>query len=177
MKRHVASLLAQALDALREAGELPAEAELPEIQVERARDRAYGDYAANTAMVLAKAARRKPRELAEAIRDRLPAGVDRVQAFGGIHRAFWFYDRDELIIPMARYERRGCLASPYLLVWTQHQLRIRDHFPDARLVNRLPYHDLLLFRARSSGPLCPEAQEASEAAAIPTVARETGEPA
>ncbi|MBK1725870.1 arginine--tRNA ligase [Halorhodospira neutriphila] len=73
MKRHVASLLAQALDALREAGELPAEAALPEIQVERARDRAYGDYAANAAMVLAKAARRKPRELAEAIRDRLPA--------------------------------------------------------------------------------------------------------
>ena len=73
MKRHVASLLAQALEAMREAGELPADLELPEVQVERARDRAHGDYAANTAMVLAKTARQKPRDLAETIRSRLPA--------------------------------------------------------------------------------------------------------
>ncbi len=72
MKRHVASLLAQALASLRDAGGLPADVELPEIQVERARDRAHGDYAANTAMVLAKAARCKPRDLAEQIRAHLP---------------------------------------------------------------------------------------------------------
>ncbi|MFP4647801.1 MAG: arginine--tRNA ligase [Halorhodospira sp.] len=84
MKRHVASLLAQALMAMREAGELPADIELPEIQVERARDRAHGDYAANTAMVLAKPARQKPRDLAEAIRARLPVSeaIARVEVAG-----------------------------------------------------------------------------------------------
>ncbi len=83
MKRHVASLLAQALAAMREAGELPADIELPEVQVERARDRAHGDYAANTAMVLAKPAGQKPRELAEAMRARLPAS----EAISGVEVA------------------------------------------------------------------------------------------
>lgn len=83
MKRHVASLLAQALAAMREAGELPADIELPQVQVERARDRAHGDYAANTAMVLAKPAGQKPRELAEAIRARLPAS----EAIAGVEVA------------------------------------------------------------------------------------------
>ena len=83
MKRHVASLLAQALAAMREAGELPADIELPQVQVERARDRAHGDYAANTAMVLAKPAGQKPRELAEAMRARLPAS----EAISGVEVA------------------------------------------------------------------------------------------
>lgn len=72
MKRHVANLLAQALHAMRANGELAPHIELPEIQVERARDRAHGDYAANTAMLLAKLAGCKPRDLAAAIRDHLP---------------------------------------------------------------------------------------------------------
>jgi arginyl-tRNA synthetase len=41
--------------------------------VERTRDSAHGDFACNVAMQLAKAARRKPRELAQAIVDALPA--------------------------------------------------------------------------------------------------------
>lgn len=72
MKHHVAALLAQALERLRQDGTLPADAR-PGVQVERARDRSHGDYAANTAMVLARQAGRKPRELAEAIVEALPA--------------------------------------------------------------------------------------------------------
>lgn len=72
MKQHVVTLLTDALTALRADGTLPSDAN-PEIQVERARDRTHGDYAANTAMVLAKAAKRKPREIADAIVAALPA--------------------------------------------------------------------------------------------------------
>ncbi|MCG5529258.1 arginine--tRNA ligase [Halorhodospira halochloris] len=72
MKRHVANLLDQALQAMRANGDLAQDLELPEIQVERARDRAHGDYAANTAMLLAKRAGRNPRDLAATIRAHLP---------------------------------------------------------------------------------------------------------
>ncbi len=84
MKRDLARLLAQALDAMQACGELPADIDRPEVQVERARDRAHGDYAANIAMVLAKPARWKPRDLAEAIRAHLPASEDvaRVEVAG-----------------------------------------------------------------------------------------------
>jgi len=50
--------------------------ELPEqIVIERTRDRAHGDFACNIAMVLAKLARSKPRELAERIVAHLPASA------------------------------------------------------------------------------------------------------
>jgi arginyl-tRNA synthetase len=41
--------------------------------IERTRDATHGDFATNAAMQLAKAAKRKPRELAQAIIDALPA--------------------------------------------------------------------------------------------------------
>jgi len=52
--------------------------------VERTRDASHGDFATNAAMQLAKAARRKPRELAQAIIDALPASelVARVEIAG-----------------------------------------------------------------------------------------------
>ncbi len=72
MKHLLASLLSQALHQLHSQGVLPAEIG-GEAKVECARDRAHGDYASNVAMALAKDARRKPRELAEAIVAALPA--------------------------------------------------------------------------------------------------------
>jgi arginyl-tRNA synthetase len=45
----------------------------PAAAVERTRDATHGDFATNAAMQLAKAAKRKPRELAQAIVDALPA--------------------------------------------------------------------------------------------------------
>ncbi len=71
MKRHLQELVATALNTLRAEGEL--ECELPEILVERTRDRRFGDFACNVAMLLAKPARRKPREIAERVVERLPA--------------------------------------------------------------------------------------------------------
>jgi arginyl-tRNA synthetase len=67
--------------ALIAAGELPAGIDQTRVTVEPPRDAAHGDMATNAAMVLAKDAGKKPRELAEKIAeqlraDELIAGVD-----------------------------------------------------------------------------------------------------
>src|SRR5256886_10452303 len=55
------------------AGILPAGIDQSRIVVEPPREAAHGDMATNAAMVLAKDARKKPRELAEAIAAKLSA--------------------------------------------------------------------------------------------------------
>ena len=71
-------LFAEVLDRVRAAnaelaaaGLLPAELDQSRVLVEPPRDASHGDMATNAAMVLAKAAGRKPRELAEAIAEKL----------------------------------------------------------------------------------------------------------
>ncbi|WP_290650939.1 arginine--tRNA ligase [Aquisalimonas sp.] len=83
MKEQLRSLIATAVDRLVADGTLPPDTRV-EIQVERARDKSHGDYAVNTAMVLAKQARRKPRELAERLVAAMPqdAGVAGVTIAG-----------------------------------------------------------------------------------------------
>ena len=83
MKHHLESLLAHALAQLQASGALPTDLAV-EAKVERARDRQHGDFASNVAMGLAKSARRKPRELAEAIVAALPASqaVHKVEIAG-----------------------------------------------------------------------------------------------
>src|SRR5690606_4021347 len=71
VKDHLRELVLQALLDLRRAGQLPADSE-PEFVIERTRSREHGDYASNVALLLAKAAGRKPRELAEQIVGTLP---------------------------------------------------------------------------------------------------------
>src|SRR5258708_15566904 len=63
----------RANDELIAAGTLPAGIDQSRVTVEPPRDPAHGDIATNAAMVLAKDAGRKPRELAEAIADKLRA--------------------------------------------------------------------------------------------------------
>ncbi len=72
MKEHLQQLIGEALERLRKEGILPADC-APTIQIERTRDKQHGDFASNIAMVLAKQARRRPRDLAEAIVACLPA--------------------------------------------------------------------------------------------------------
>lgn len=84
MKEQIRQLLQSAVDHLVEDGTLPPETHV-NIQVERTRDKRHGDFAANTAMLLAKPARRKPRELAEALLAAIPApspGVERLEIAG-----------------------------------------------------------------------------------------------
>ena len=64
-----------ASDALIAAGILPSGIDQSRVTVEPPRDPAHGDMSTNAAMVLAKDAGRKPRELAEAIAEKLRADV------------------------------------------------------------------------------------------------------
>ncbi|GHE22306.1 arginine--tRNA ligase [Halomonas urumqiensis] len=71
MKEIIVTLLEGALDNLKQQGVLPVDLS-PAIKVDPARDKAHGDYATNLALMLAKPAGKKPRELAEALVEALP---------------------------------------------------------------------------------------------------------
>lgn len=72
MKEHIQQLLEQTIDRLKADEVIPADA-APRIQVDRTKDKSHGDLATNLAMMLAKPARKNPRELAGLIIDNLPA--------------------------------------------------------------------------------------------------------
>src|SRR5262245_1495207 len=67
----VLSRVQAAVDALAAEGALPGGLDLSRILVEPPREAAHGDMATNAAMVLAKPAGKKPREVAEAIAAKL----------------------------------------------------------------------------------------------------------
>lgn len=83
MKNHIRHLVQHALNQLTEQGVLPKEL-TPNIQVENTRDKAHGDFACNIAMMLAKPAQMKPRDLAEKIIQALPQDpqISQVQIAG-----------------------------------------------------------------------------------------------
>lgn len=73
MKQHIEQLIQTALENLKTNGEL--EMDFPPIHVETTKDKEHGDFACNIALVLAKAAQCKPRELAELIVGALPVSL------------------------------------------------------------------------------------------------------
>ncbi|PRH81770.1 arginine--tRNA ligase [Arenimonas caeni] len=84
MKDHLRELVDQALLDLRRHGRLPQDLPTPGFVVERTKSREHGDYASNVAMLLAKPAGMKPRELAELLVETLPASqhVEKVAIAG-----------------------------------------------------------------------------------------------
>src|SRR5258706_566724 len=74
--RHFIGEIEAALGAMQAAGELPAGLDFSAITAEPPRDAAHGDIATNAAMVLAKAAKKKPRDIADALLPRLKANPD-----------------------------------------------------------------------------------------------------
>jgi arginyl-tRNA synthetase len=72
MKQQLAQLIHSAVQALKGEGVLPDDFS-PDIQIDRTRDASHGDFASNIAMVSAKVARCKPRDLAEKLVAALPA--------------------------------------------------------------------------------------------------------
>ncbi|MCF6355745.1 MAG: arginine--tRNA ligase [Candidatus Polarisedimenticolaceae bacterium] len=72
MKVQIQHLLSQALEQLAADGTLPAE-QITQPVIDRTRDISHGDFASNIAMVLARMARCRPRDLAEKIVAYLPA--------------------------------------------------------------------------------------------------------
>lgn len=72
MKNQIQQLVSQALSKIAEDGRI-GDAPIPQPVIERTRDPRHGDFACNVALVLAKAARCKPRDLAEQLIAALPA--------------------------------------------------------------------------------------------------------
>jgi arginyl-tRNA synthetase len=72
LKHLIHNLLETALRNL-SAGTLPPDLIIPAIELERTRDASHGDFACNIAMRLSKAAKRNPRELAQALIAALPS--------------------------------------------------------------------------------------------------------
>jgi arginyl-tRNA synthetase len=100
-------------DALIAGGELPAGIDQSRVVVEPPRDPAHGDMATNAAMVLAKDAGRKPRELAEAIAGKLRADplIAKVDVAGPgfinltLHPAAWLGELQNVIAGGLDYGR------------------------------------------------------------------------
>ncbi|MBV8392174.1 MAG: arginine--tRNA ligase, partial [Alphaproteobacteria bacterium] len=69
--RHFVAEIEAHLKAMQVAGELPAPLDFSAVTAEPPRDPAHGDIATNAAMVLARAAGKKPRDIAEALLARL----------------------------------------------------------------------------------------------------------
>lgn len=83
LKNHIEELLIQALLHLKRDGLIPDQLEV-QPQLERTRSAEHGEYATNLAMTLAKPSGRPPRDLAQAIVDRLPRSrqVERTEIAG-----------------------------------------------------------------------------------------------
>jgi arginyl-tRNA synthetase len=69
-----------ALEALKAEGALPADLTVSGIEVTTPRDPTHGDLATNAALVLAKPAGMKPRDIAEKLKEKLEADGDMTQA-------------------------------------------------------------------------------------------------
>lgn len=77
---HVEGLIRASLSAMQDAGTLPKEIDVSAIEAESPRDKSHGDFATNAAMVLAKKAGMKPRDIAEALKVRMEAFEDVAKA-------------------------------------------------------------------------------------------------
>lgn len=82
MKDALQQLITQAIQSLIDNGHLAVD--MPAIKIDRTRDKSHGDFAANVAMLLAKPARKNPREIAAMIIDALPDSdfVEKVEIAG-----------------------------------------------------------------------------------------------
>jgi arginyl-tRNA synthetase len=72
MKQHIENLILTTLKQLQASGELTLDT-LPPVQIDTTKDKRNGDLASNIALVLAKPAQKKPRDIAEIILKNLPA--------------------------------------------------------------------------------------------------------
>ncbi len=80
----IRALVVDQLSAMADAGDLPAGLDMGAVAVEPPRDAAHGDMATNAAMVLAKPAGLKPRDIAETLAGRLAVDdrIDTVEVAG-----------------------------------------------------------------------------------------------
>lgn len=99
MKSQIEALLNAAIRQLQAAQQLPADLD-PKIVVERTKDKQHGDYASNLAMMLAKPAGKKPRDLAAELIAALPAdpAVQKVEIAGPGFINFYLHDGSQYAV-------------------------------------------------------------------------------
>jgi len=73
---HVEGLIRSSLSAMQADGALPADIDISGIEAETPRDKTHGDFATNAAMVLAKKAGMKPRDIADELKVRMERFAD-----------------------------------------------------------------------------------------------------
>lgn len=107
MKTIIEELVSKALDGMRADGELDDGGE-SSVHVERSRDETHGDFSVPTAMSLARVMKKKPRDIAQKIVDRLPhsPAVDKVEIAGPGFINF-FLKRSELTAVVANILEKG----------------------------------------------------------------------
>jgi len=71
LKQHLQDLIGQAIETLQASGAIDIDSQ-PKIQISDSRNPEHGDFACNVAMMLAKLAKKAPRQLAEMIIEALP---------------------------------------------------------------------------------------------------------
>ncbi|MBV1915052.1 MAG: arginine--tRNA ligase [Pseudomonadales bacterium] len=83
MKQKIAELIEQAVADLISKGALPEDLQ-PRVQIDNTKDKSHGEFASNIAMMLAKPARKSPRELATMVVDSLPSSqwIEKVEIAG-----------------------------------------------------------------------------------------------
>src|SRR5690554_6328881 len=106
-KQELVSALYTAIEAAMASGKLEVES-VPEIGLEVPRDKQHGDFASNIALVMARAARKAPREVAEIIVDHLPkGGVIRAVEVAGPGFINFFLSNDWLHDTLRAIEEQG----------------------------------------------------------------------
>ncbi len=123
MRNEVCQLLGEAVASLKKENVISEPEDVP-IQIERSRNADHGDFASNLAMVLAKRAGLKPRELAEKICAALPKSpvIDRTEIAGpGFINIFLapnaYHDLpDQIRVGGARYGTSGIGAGHRVMV-------------------------------------------------------------
>lgn len=95
MKTFLEQKICSVIAGLQESGDLPA-FELPEVRVTQPKDEQFGEYTTNIALVLAKAAGKNPREIAESIKGQLTKNseqeslFEKIEVAGPGHLNFYF---------------------------------------------------------------------------------------
>lgn len=82
MKQTIENLIKTALTKLQKEGALPSTP--VQLNIDATRDKQFGDYASNIALILAKPAQKKPREIAELILQAIPASssIEKIEIAG-----------------------------------------------------------------------------------------------
>ena len=108
MKQKIAELIEQAVADLISKGALPEDLQ-PRIQIDNTKDKTHGEFASNIAMMLAKPARKSPRELASLVVDSLPASpwVEKVEIAGPGFINFYLTDQGGFQVIHEILEKKG----------------------------------------------------------------------